>query len=153
MQSGIPRCIRRFRVRDLPRAKLHSEIKYRYRYPVYELFCILTHAFTLHAACQKLRGCELNVKGQITGTVSIIGTRSGGIRGLRRLGKGKEAPGASLFRHPVETSELVCCSRGAARLGSAVIPYGDVVAIDARQLECLLCVDVFPPTHRDVSLV
>ena len=48
---------------------------------------------------------------------------------------------------------LISAIRTSPRLGSAVIPYGDVVAIDARQLECLLCVDVFPPTHRDVSLV
>ena len=102
------------------------------------------------------RSCELNVKGQI----SIIGwnqirgdTESLGIGASAVWEREKGLPGASLFRHPVETSELVCCSRGAARLGSAVIPYGDVVAIDARQLECLLCVDVFPPTHRDVSLV
>ena len=38
----------------------------------------------------------------------------------------KGLPGDSLFRHPVETSELVCCSRGdwVARRGSALFPYG-----------------------------
>ena len=87
---------------------------------------------------------------------SLRRTRSQGRhRGARisaRISARKASPRSALrasLERPLRSSAI----RTSPRLGSAVIPYGDVVAIDARQLECLLCVDVFPPTHRDVSLV
>ena len=79
---------------------------------------------------------------------SLRRTRSQGRHRGARKASPRSALRASLER-PLRSSAI----RTSPRLGSAVIPYGDVVAIDARQLECLLCVDVFPPTHRDVSLV
>ena len=77
------------------------------------------------------------------------GRNRGRLCGSTSAGQARNRP--LLFRHPVETSELVCCSRGAARLGSAVIPSATSSRSmrDNSKVSSVCCsVDVFRTQER-----